>query len=89
VLEKIRSSKASKPLIALLVLGAIVMFGCLTGRATAAQPHMQAALDHLKAAKAELDAADPDKGGHRAAAIRLVNDAIVQVEKGIRFAAQH
>lgn len=89
MLKKIRSSKASKPLIALLVLAAVVMFGCLAGRATAAQPHMNAALDHLRAAKAELEAAEPDKGGHRAQAMRLVTDAIVQVEKGINFAATH
>jgi len=87
--EKSRSLKASKPLLALLVLSAFLLFGFLTGRATAAQPHMHAALDHLKAAKAELDAADSDKGGHRVAALRLVNDAIVQVEKGMRFDARH
>jgi len=87
--EKIRASRVSKSLLVLLVLSACVLFGCLTGRATAAQPHMQAALDHLKAAKAELDAADADKGGHRVAALRLVNDAITQVEKGMRFDATH
>lgn len=87
--EKNRSLKASKPFLALLVLSAFLLFGFLTGRATAGQPHMQAALDHLKAAKAELDAADSDKGGHRVAALRMVNDAIVQVEKGMRFDARH
>ncbi len=60
--------------------------GFLAGRVSADQPHMQAALDHLRGAKAELELADRDKGGHREAAVRLVNDAIVQVEKGINFA---
>jgi len=47
------------------------------------QPHMEAALDHLKNAKADLDRATPDKGGYRANAIRLVNLAIDQVNLGI------
>jgi hypothetical protein len=46
---------------------------------------MKAALGHLQAAKSELDAADNDKGGHRRKAIRAVNEAIEQVEKGIAF----
>ena len=49
------------------------------------QPKMQEALDHLKAAKAALQAATSDKGGHRVKAIDKVNDAIEQVEKGIAF----
>ena len=53
------------------------------------QPHMQAALDALRVAKRELDAATADKGGHRAKAIGLVNDAIAQVEKGIAFDRKH
>jgi outer membrane lipoprotein-sorting protein len=78
-----------KRLSALLSLLLLVLGGFLLGRAQADQPHMQAALDHLKAAKAELEKADEDKGGHRVKAIRLVNDAIVQVEKGISFDRRH
>jgi hypothetical protein len=63
--------------------------GFLAGRASADQPHMQAALAHLRSAKAELEAAERDKGGHREAAIRLTNDAIAQVEKGINFDRRH
>ena len=57
----------------------------LTGPAAFAdpQPKMQEALEHLKAAKAALQAATSDKGGHRVKAIDKVNDAIEQVEKGI------
>lgn len=68
----------------LTALAATVLFaiGCASG-----QPHMQAALDHLNAAKSELQAATSDKGGHRVKAIELVNDAIVQVERGMEFAA--
>lgn len=57
--------------------------------AVADQPHMQAALDALRLARRELDQATADKGGHRAKAIGLVNDAINQVEKGIQFDRRH
>lgn len=53
------------------------------------QPHMVQALSHLKSAKAELEAATSDKGGHRVKAIALTRDAIVQVEKGIAFDNKH
>jgi hypothetical protein len=49
------------------------------------QPKMKEALEHLKNAKAALQAATHDKGGHRAKAVEKVNDAIEQVEKGIAF----
>lgn len=52
---------------------------------TADQPHMQAALDALKTAQRELNAASSDKGGHRVKALRFVSDAIAQVEQGISF----
>jgi hypothetical protein len=47
------------------------------------QPHMQAALDFLKSARSDLDKANADKGGHRANAINLVNQAIDEVKAGI------
>jgi hypothetical protein len=64
---------------------AALLASFLAGRALAAQPAMQAALDHLLAARRELAAATPDKGGHRAKALALVDEAIEQVRKGIRF----
>lgn len=57
--------------------------------AVADQPHMQAALDALRLAKRELEQATTDKGGHRARAIGLVDQAIAQVEKGIEFDRRH
>ena len=48
------------------------------------QPHMQAALDALQSARNNLDKANADKGGHRANAIQLVNDAIAEVRLGIQ-----
>jgi hypothetical protein len=61
----------------------------VAGRATADQPHMQAALEHLRAAKVELEVAEPDKGGHRVKALGLTKDAIAQVERGIGYDRTH
>lgn len=49
------------------------------------QPKMKEALEQLRAAKASLEAATADKGGHRVKAIAAVKEAIEQVEKGIEF----
>ena len=66
---------------------AAVLGGSTEARAD--QPHMEAALSALKSARGELDAATPDKGGHRGAALRLVKQAIAEVERGIGFARRH
>jgi len=89
MLRKIRTSPSRKTVALVLVFAAVLVGGFLVGRATADQPHMQAALDHLQAAKTELKVAEHDKGGHRAKALTLVNDAIAEVEAGIAYAASH
>jgi hypothetical protein len=71
------------------VLALIFLTGCIAGRLSADQPHMQAALEHLRMAKGELEKADEDKGGHRVKAIKHTNEAIEQVEKGIEFDRHH
>ena len=76
-------------LLSTLILFLTLTAGFIAGHAFADQPHMQAALEHLRAARAELDRADADKGGHRAKAITLVNDAIAQVERGMQFDRRH
>lgn len=53
------------------------------------QPHMVAALEHLKAARAELEQAEPDKGGHRVAAIKACDSAINHTKEGIEYANTH
>ena len=65
----------------------LIAFGI--GYAVAAQPHMENALNDLRAAHNELQSAVADKGGHRAKAIQLVEAAIGQVNAGIAFAASH
>ena len=49
------------------------------------QPHMSSALDRLREAQKSLEAATHDKGGHRAKALKLVKEAIVEVDQGIHF----
>lgn len=51
--------------------------------AAESQPHMQAALSSLQNAHAQLRRATADKGGHRARAIPLVEQAIAEVRAGI------
>lgn len=54
-----------------------------------AQPNMQAALDNLMQARANLQRAVADKGGHRANALSLVDQAIEEVRAGIDYARTH
>lgn len=67
-------------------LAATLAAGIFIGQAAADQPHMQNALSYLKSARTELVAALPNKGGHRARAINLVNQAISETEAGIDYA---
>jgi len=78
-----------KRVLVILLVTLAISAGFVVGRASADQPHMQAALDSLRAARAELEKAEADKGGHREAALRLTRDAIAQVEKGIEWARHH
>jgi hypothetical protein len=72
-----------------LLIGVLGASGLGVGYALGAQPHMDAALALLSNARAELITATPNKGGHREAAIGLIDQAIVQVREGIAFAATH
>jgi hypothetical protein len=56
-----------------------------TAPAFADQPHMEAALKHLKEAKESLARASTDKGGHRAKAADAIDRAMSQVQAGIDF----
>jgi hypothetical protein len=48
--------------------------------------NMEAALGDLRAARASLQKAVPDKAGHRNQAIALVDQAIAQVQAGMAAA---
>ena len=86
MLSKIRAFPNHGTIVLILICAGMLSGGYLVGLAAGTQPHMQAALEQLRAAKAELKAAEPDKGGHRVKAIALVNEAIAEVEAGIDFA---
>jgi len=50
------------------------------------QPHMRRALEHLRAARAELEVAEHNKGGWRIRAIEHVARAIRETENGMAAA---
>jgi hypothetical protein len=74
-------------------LGMMMSLAChadvAVNTASAGQPHMVSARDHLQAAKAELTAAEENKGGHRENAMGLCDQAIAEVNAGIEYARTH
>jgi hypothetical protein len=66
------------------IITAIAFTGLGAGVAAADQWRMFDARDALQNANNFLQAAEPDKGGHRVAAINLVQQAIDQVNLGIQ-----
>jgi hypothetical protein len=57
--------------------------------AEAYQGNMERALSALEAAMQSLQAATPNRGGHRERAMRLIEHAKGVVQAGIDFAYQH
>lgn len=53
------------------------------------QPYMRAARVDLQKARAALQRAEHNKGGHRVNAIGLINSAIAEVDRGIAFDRTH
>jgi hypothetical protein len=66
-----------------VAFAATLVSGIFVGQALANQPHMQAALDDLRAARDQLQDSEHNKGGHRAEALRLTNAAMHEVEEGM------
>jgi hypothetical protein len=68
-----------------VVAGAAILLGVgfTAGCVVAAQPHMYNALHALQNAREELQVAESNKGGHRVTALRLINEAIGEVNSGI------
>lgn len=84
-----RRKRVSKPVIAVVVSLLAVVFSLLgAGTAYAYQTHMLNARDSLGQALNQLQIAVPDKDGHRVNAIDLVQQAINEVNLGIRAGAQ-
>jgi len=71
----------------LVVAGAAALpaAGLVASSAIAFEPNMQRALQALQNAHAALQAAVPNKGGHRERAIGLVEQAINEVRAGIAY----
>ena len=61
------------------ILAGSMLATLFSTQAMAEQPYMQGALRALQNARASLETAATDKGGHRARAIQLVDEAIRQV----------
>ena len=68
-----------------IIPGTVVLLMALAAVAYAQQPFMNAARTDLLQARAQLNAAKHNKGGHRVKAIGYVNSAIAEVNAGIRF----
>jgi len=73
------------------VAGILVLAGifALPALSRADRPRLAAALSALQQAKAELEAAKPDKGGHRVAALQATNKAIAEVSAAIEYGRIH
>ena len=56
--------------------------------ALAEQGNMERAIAELRTALHSLREATPDKGGHKAKAVNLIEQAIGEVQAGIDFAAR-
>lgn len=88
-----RSSASRRPLV--LVAATTLLVGAATGftarglAETPPQPHMRQALAALRSAQNHLNQATPDHGGHRAAALRHVAEAITEVQAGIAYDNTH
>jgi hypothetical protein len=69
-----------------LLIGTALVSTLLASVAGADQNRMRGAMDELRQARALLEDAPDDKGGHRMRAIELIDKAIGEVRAGIEFA---
>jgi hypothetical protein len=81
-------SRITRRVAAGFALVATFGLGAVTG-ALADQPHMKSALSHMAMARDELNQASSDKGGHRVAALRALDEAIRHTRMGIEFDRRH
>ncbi len=74
-------------LVIVLLAALVFLPGSSVGRET--QPEMTAALQNLREAQRNLQLGSHDKGGHRANAVRIIGQAIAEVEAGIKYDNRH
>jgi hypothetical protein len=84
---KIRFLRHSPALV--LAAVALIQTACAEQGNGRVQGHMVNALNYLNTANSELSQASHDKGGHRVAAMGLVNQAINEVNAGIAVGESH
>jgi hypothetical protein len=72
-----------------IYLMALMTLLAMSSSSHADQPNMHAALTSLQQAKDALRNATSDKGGHRVAAIKLIEQAIAEVKAGIEYDRAH
>ncbi|GAB5377083.1 MAG: hypothetical protein AcusKO_35450 [Acuticoccus sp.] len=77
--------RSTQRTLAIVTLAAALTAG-FASVAGAEQTHMENAVKYLNSAKAELQKANANKGGHRNKAIQLIDEAIQQVRMGKRAA---
>jgi hypothetical protein len=65
---------------------ALIAISAFNTTARADQPHMRRALENLRAARAELEVAEHNKGGWRLRAIANTDRAIHETENGMAVA---
>ncbi len=85
-------TKSRRHVLRLAAAGAVVATAAtaLTAKeALAYQGNMDRAIERLQEARSFLRDATPDKGGHKARAIELIDQAIGQTREGIRYAAEN
>jgi len=83
------AARYSLPFVIALTLFSMLVGSVLTGTALAMQGNMVNARNALKSAISYLEAATPDKGGHRTNAMKLTRQAIEEVNLGIKYADEH
>ena len=84
------STPSRRDMVRIAAAGAAGSALALTATPTLAyQGNMERALSALEAAMQSLQAATPNKGGHRERAMRLIEHARGEVQAGIDFAYQH
>ncbi len=87
--ERAAERPSRRKMIALAAAGAPAALALRITPAAAYQGNMERALHALQEALDSLQAATPNKGGHRERALEFVRMAINQTEMGIEFANRH
>jgi hypothetical protein len=85
------NSNSRRQLLRLAAMGTLAASAVAisAGGVQAYQGNMERAIGELNAALRSLREATPDKGGHKANAVNLIQQAIGEVRAGIAFAAEH